>query len=91
MELLELSGWLGSILLALCAVPEVISAFITKKCGLTWGFLLIWYIGEWLTFFPVMIYIKTPFLIFNYGLNILLITYLIYIKVRQNGNKKSIL
>lgn len=83
MELLEAFGWVGAVLLALCAIPEVVSAFINKRCGLTWGFLIVWYLGEWFTFFPVLLKIKTPFLLFNYGFNIILISYLIYIKFKQ--------
>jgi len=83
MNLYELSGWLGGILLALCAIPEVISAYRTKRCGLTWGFLLIWYLGEWFTAIPVIFKVKEPFLIFNYTLNIVLISYLIKTKWRQ--------
>ena len=43
----ETLGWLGSILLAGCAVPEVIIAYRSKSCGLSWSFLWAWYLGEW--------------------------------------------
>jgi len=89
MELLNTLGWLGGILLAFCALPEVVSTFMTKKCGLTWGFLLSWYVGEWLTAIPVFLLIKSPFLMFNYGLNIILITYLIYVKIKQNKTREN--
>lgn len=85
--MLELLGWLGSILLALCAVPEVISSYKTKRCGLTWGFLWIWYFGEIFTAIPVVLKIQEPFLVFNYLANIGLISYLIWIKFREKVDK----
>lgn len=78
--MLEISGWIGGILLALCAIPEVIASFKTKECNLSHGFLWLWYLGEWLIFIPVVIKGMAAFLIFNYGLNIILISVLMYYK-----------
>lgn len=80
----ETLGWIGSLLLAGCAIPEVYSAFRNKTCGLTWGFLGLWYAGEWFIAVPVFLDIQEPFLMANYGINIVLITYLIVVKWRQN-------
>lgn len=79
---MELLGWIGSILLASCALPEVVYAFRYKRCTLTWGFLLLWGVGEAFILIPVIAEIKSPFLIFNYLTNILFVIILIYYKRR---------
>ena len=73
-------GWIGSILLALCAAPEAYIAYMTKDSHLSWTFLLMWYIGEIFIAIPVIFKIKEPFLILNYLLNILLISVIIFYK-----------
>lgn len=77
---MEVIGWIGSILLAACAIPEVVNAFKTGKCGITWGMLLVWQVGEVLTWIAVVAKIGSLFLIFNYTANIIFISYLIYVK-----------
>ena len=37
---------LGSVLLALCGLPEAIASYKTKKCSVGWGMLLMWLFGE---------------------------------------------
>ena len=83
--MLTLSGWIGSTLLALCAIPEVIASFRTKQCSLSHGFLWLWYLGEWFLFLPVVLKGMAGFLIFNYALNIVLISVLIYYKYLYRG------
>lgn len=79
-------GWVGSVLLAACAVPEVVNAYKTGKCGITWGMLWVWQAGEVLTWLAVVTKIGSPFLLFNYSVNIVLISYLIWVK-RRSGLK----
>jgi uncharacterized protein with PQ loop repeat len=44
-------GWLGAFLFAICAVPQVVKTWKTKKAGdLSWLFLLLWLFGELFTF-----------------------------------------
>lgn len=79
--LLKRIGWIGSVLLAVCSIPEVILAFKNGHVkGLTWEFLLLWYFGEIFILIPVLFKIKETFLTFNYLLNITLISILIYFK-----------
>lgn len=87
---MELLGWLGGVFLAICSGPEVYSAYKTKKCNLTWGFLNLWFGGEVLTALPVFSKIQEPFLMFNYGLNIILITYLIVVKWRSRLDAETL-
>lgn len=79
---MELLGWIGSILLAICALPEVLITIKTKQCYLTWGLLLCWFFGEIFLLIPILFEIKEPFLIFNYSTNIVLLLYLIYYKFK---------
>lgn len=74
-------GWIGSLLLAGCGLPEVIKAFEFGECTLTWTFLLMWFFGEIFVLIPVVCYIKSKFLIFNYSVNILFISILIWFKL----------
>ena len=73
-------GWIGGVLLALCAIPEVIKSIRTKACNLSHGFLWLWYLGEWFILIPVLVQGMAGFLVFNYMLNIVLISVLMYYK-----------
>ncbi|MFP4514733.1 MAG: PQ-loop domain-containing transporter [Parcubacteria group bacterium] len=79
-------GWIGAFLFAICAVPQVIQTWRTKKAGdLSWLFLIFWLLGEILTFTYIVIddiLLKiTHFpLYINYLFNIILVLYLIYAK-----------
>jgi len=81
----SLCGWIGSVLLALCAVPEVIKTISLGDCQIGWGMLLMWYFGEIFILIPVVRDIKSPFLIFNYVANIILISIMIYYKMINIG------
>ncbi len=79
-------GWIGAFLFAICAVPQVIQTWHTKKAGdLSWLFLFFWISGELLTLIYIVIddlLVKiTHFpLYINYLFNIILVLYLIYAK-----------
>jgi hypothetical protein len=81
---MELLGWLGSGLLAFCGVPELLNTLRTKKCSLSWGFLLMWLFGEIFILIPVLSQNLGLFLVFNYSLNIIIISILCYYKVQTN-------
>ena len=69
MGLLEICGWLGSLCLALCAVPFAWQSYKEKKSDITsWGVAL-WLVGEVLISIYVIPKRDYP-LIFNYALNI---------------------
>ncbi len=83
----EIIGWLGSSLLAICAVPQVIKCFKTRSADdLAWGFLILWFLGELFTIIYLLVsdssqnFWHWP-LYLNYGLNILLVVYLLYAKL----------
>lgn len=76
-------AWIGSILLGVCSVPELIKTLRTKTCTLSWGFLLLWFFGEVFVLVPVLARNLGSFLVFNYSLNTVIIGILIYYKVRK--------
>ena len=88
--MINLIGWLGGIFLSICALPQVIKTYRTKKIqDLSWGFLLLWFSGEILTLVYIIsgdwsVKIYHPPLYLNYGLNIALLFYLLYAKVRYH-------
>ena len=79
-------GWIGAVFFAICAVPQVIKTFRTKKAGdLSWLFLIFWLVGEILVFTYILIddhiyKIAHWPLYFNYAFNIILVLYLLYAK-----------
>jgi len=81
-------GWLGGIFLSICALPQVIKTYQTKKIqDLSWGFIGLWFGGEIFTLFYIVAgdFISRIYhlpLYLNYGLNIVLLFYLIYAKFR---------
>jgi len=79
---MENIGWIGSILLAFCGLPQAIESFKTKSsAGLTWGFLFMWFVGELCTFAYILPKMDLP-LMFNYGANIIFLIIIIYYKIR---------
>ena len=79
---MEFIGYLGGILLSLCALPEMMRTIRDKKCDLGYGMLCMWLIGEVL----VLIYIfpkgDLPLLL-NYSLNTAIITTMLYYKIKE--------
>jgi len=80
--MIDLLGFTGATLLALCALPEVFSSIRKGYCGASWGLLLVWLIGEILTFAYVFITNPDVYLLFNYGSNVILILVLVYYKTK---------
>lgn len=80
-KLLEISGWIGGILLALCGLPEVIVTVARGYCLVSWGMLLVWMGGEVFTFIPIILRIPKVWLIFNYASNIVFVAILIVYKI----------
>ena len=78
---MENIGWLGSILLAFCGLPQAIESIKTKSSeGLTWGFIGMWFIGEICTFIYILPTLNLP-LLFNYTANIIFLAIIIYFKL----------
>ena len=79
---MEYIGWIGSILLAFCGLPQAIESYRTKNSdGLTWSFLLMWGVGEIMTIIYIIPKWHWP-LIFNYTANIIFIGIILYYKIK---------
>lgn len=75
-------GWIGSILLAFCGLPQAIESYKTKSsAGLTWGFLFMWFVGELCTFAYILPKMDLP-LMFNYSANIIFLIIIIFYKIK---------
>ena len=92
----EIIGWMGSILLAVCGLPQVIHTFKTQKVDdLNEFFIWLWFSGEVLTFWYIIVdditnQIYHIPMYFNYLFNIIMVFYLIYAKYRYNSTTTSL-
>jgi len=68
--LTELLGWIGSIMLAVCALPAAYSAWKDKRCQYDKLFILIWFWGE-VVLLGYALLTKQWLLVPNYCVNIL--------------------
>lgn len=83
MELIPILGWLGSILFALCGVPQAIKAYREKHArGLDWTFLMMWLFGE-LFCIIYAVDLKAWPLVFNYVFNLLSLFVILIYKVKD--------
>ncbi len=83
-------SWLGSFGFAVCAIPQVISTWRAGHAReLSWGFLLLWLLGEVCTFAYVLHEIDSPPLIVNYVINGLCLLILIWYKLRPRTSPVS--
>lgn len=74
-------GWIGSLLLAFCGLPQAYESYKTKKSeGLTWGFIGMWFTGELCTFAYIIPKMDFPLLV-NYSANICFLCVIIYFKI----------
>lgn len=84
MNKIEYIGWISAVLLATCGIPEAYEALKTGDSALTWTFLLMWYFGEIFALIYTMNKnkkVKLIPLLFNYGLNLVLISVIISCKL----------
>lgn len=88
--LIELLGWVGSVLFALCALPQAWHAWKNKHAdGITWAFLLMWGFGEILTLIYVMLTTNQTPLIANYIINLLFLFVIFWYKIKSSIGKFS--
>jgi uncharacterized protein with PQ loop repeat len=78
--MLEYIGWFGGILLAICGLPQAVQSVRTKSSnGLAWGFLLLWFFGEFFTFLYILPKNDWP-LMLNYSFNLIFVLIIIRYK-----------
>ena len=78
---MELFSLIGSLCLALCSVPELIRTIKNKKCGIGWGMIGLWFVGEILVFI-YLLHKQEYILCINYTLNMLIVSILIHYKIK---------
>ena len=82
-------GLVGSLLLALSGIPEMIRTIRDKQCHLGWGLLLMWFFGEVLCVVYGLQLREIPLLI-NYLFNVVIISVMLFYKIKtQLKNKIS--
>ncbi|WP_372642227.1 PQ-loop domain-containing transporter [Ancylomarina sp.] len=92
----EIIGWMGSILFAICALPQAIHTFKTRKVDdLNELFIWLWFSGEVFTLWYIIIdditnQIYHIPLYFNYVFNLILLFYLIYAKYSYNSKPTAL-
>lgn len=85
MSIFELCGWLGSICLAICGIPQAWQSYKDKHSdGISWGFLLLWAFGEIFALAYVYDKLDLPLLL-NYATNILILAVILYYKVKPQN------
>lgn len=81
---MELLGWIGSVLLALCALPQAVQTIKTRSAGdLSWTFLLMWGVGDLLLLIYTFPFGKMS-LTLNYGLNAVLVGLIVLVKLKSD-------
>ena len=81
--MMEVIGYLGGLLLGLCGIPETIRTITDKRCHLGWTFLLMWFFGE-VCMLSYTIQLWDFALISNYTFNVLLVSIMLYYKIRYD-------
>lgn len=76
-------SYIGAMMLGACGFPELIRTIKDSKCHVGYGMLSLWYFGEILVFIHVFNTTKDPALLFNYGLNIAILSIMVYYKLRK--------
>lgn len=79
---MKVMGWLGSLLLSFCSLPEVIRTIINNNCSLSWSFLLMWGIGLVLILIPLYREFKEKYILFNYTVNLIFVLIMWYYKLK---------
>ena len=83
--MMELIGWTGSILFAICGIPQALDSFKRGNSeGLTWAFLLMWFWGEGLTLIYIIPKLDYP-LLFNYSCNLICLLIILRYKIKPRN------
>lgn len=87
LDLILLMGWIGSLCLSICGLPQAWMSFKEKSSeGISWGFLLLWGFGELFGIAYVVDKADAP-LIVNYATNILIIGVILYYKINPRKSE----
>jgi uncharacterized protein with PQ loop repeat len=85
---IECLGWVGAVCLTLCGLPQLYTTVRYKKVeGLSLGMLVAWHVGGVLTGIYIAITAFRWPLIFNYGLNTIVTSLLIYMYLKYRNKE----
>lgn len=88
--MIELIGWAGGILFAICAIPQAWECYRQKHAnGLSWLFLMTWLFGEVFTLIYVFVDKFSWSLIVNYVANLIALLIIIYYKGCGDGREPN--
>ena len=77
--MMTILGWAGSILLALCAIPQAYKSYKERQTSdISASFLWMWFIGEWFAMFYIFFEKYSLPLLLNYASNIVLIAVIMW-------------
>lgn len=81
-------GWIGSILFAICGLPQAVQcAKNGHSRGLNWFFLLAWLFGEIFTI--IYVWPKADYILLsNYFVNLIFLAIMIRYKIVERDSKK---
>ena len=90
MEITDLIGWLGAIAFATCAIPQAWQSYKTKSSdGVSWLFLILWFLGEVLTIAYVCLTTVDLILLFNYLFNFTALLIIMYYKGINSDTRRE--
>jgi uncharacterized protein with PQ loop repeat len=89
--MIEIIGWIGSLLFAVCCIPQVIKVYRTHRTNdLSWMFLFLWFFGEVLSALYLILSGKIILpILFNYVLNFLQLCYILFAKFKYDYKFKK--
>jgi uncharacterized protein with PQ loop repeat len=83
-------GLVGNLCLAFCAIPQAYKSLHTGKAdGLSFWFLLLWYLGEICTLIYVIDMLNFLFFI-NYFINVVCLSIIIAVKVKNEIQSRNL-
>lgn len=82
---IELLGWLGALLLMICALPQTLKCIKTKSAaGVDLGFLIMWWLGA-ASMMVYQIYNKDVQASISLGFNVVFVSIMLYYKLRYKA------
>jgi uncharacterized protein with PQ loop repeat len=79
---MEIVGWLGSVMLSICGLPQAIECYKKKNSdGISWMFILLWLFGEIFALIYAVHIKETP-IVFNCALNSVIVFVIFYYKLK---------
>ena len=79
---MDIIGYIGGGLLAVCGLPEAYRTLRDRKCHIGWAFLLMWFFGE-VFMLVYSIELNDRPLLINYSTNITILLPMVFYKIKN--------